>query len=230
MSTPPQHLSGRTLFPGAFLAVFVTVGALVALAVVIAVGPDGPARLWLDGGGDSVSLNPREATMGGATLPGGPVALLAGASTGGLIGGVSLASPVTAAERPGAVRLRANTRVQRRSAARTPSAGRPRTPTPASTPSPIRPVSQSPATAPAASATPAPAGGVEKTRGRGTPAAEDEVAKQRVPSSTAAAPAPTAAPPPSSTPTATAPELRPVATSEPTPDATDGGLHRVPSP
>jgi hypothetical protein len=228
MSTPPQHLSGRTLFPGAFLAVFVTVGALFALAVVIAVGPDGPARLWLDGGGDTVSLNPREATTGGATLPGGPVALLAGASTGGLIGGVSLASPVTAAERPGAVRLRANTRVQRRSAARTPR--RPRTPTPASTPSPIRPLSQSPATgtAPAASATPAPVQAVEKTRGRGTPAAEDEVARQRVPSSTAAAPAPTAAP----TPTATAPppELRPVATSEPTPDATDGGLHRVPSP
>jgi hypothetical protein len=229
MSTPPQHLSGRTLLPGAFLAVLVTVGALFALAVVIVVGRDGPARLWLDGSGDSVSLNPREATTDDATFPGGPVALLAGASTGGLIGGVSLASPVTAVERPGAVRLRANTRVRRRSAARTPAADRPRTPTPASTPSPIRLVSRSPATgtAPAASATPAP---VEKTRGRGTPAAEDEVAKQRVPSSTAAAPAPTAAPPPSSTPTATEPELRPVATSEPTPDATDGGLHRVPSP
>ena len=59
MSSPPDHLSHRTLLPGALLAMLVTSAALFALAVVIAVGPDGPARLWLDGGGSTVNLQPR---------------------------------------------------------------------------------------------------------------------------------------------------------------------------
>jgi hypothetical protein len=237
MSTPPQHLSGRTLFPGALLAMLVTAGALFALAVVIAVGPDGPARLWLDGGGSTVSLKPRGGTTRIGTLPDGAVGLLPGSTTSGLVSGVSLGSPVTATERPGAVQLRANTRVQRRTAARTPSSSRPGTPGPASTPSPLQPSSQSTATTSAPAATPAPGSSVVKSRGRGTTPAKTEVPKQRVPKR-AATPAPTPAPPtgespgptPRSTP-APAPELRPVhAGGQPSTGvgAADGVLHRVP--
>ncbi|MEO8688027.1 MAG: hypothetical protein ABI611_07375 [Solirubrobacteraceae bacterium] len=219
----------------------VTVGALFALAVVIAVGPNGPARLWLDGGGNSVSLKPRVSTTSAATLPGSPVGLLAGAPTSGLAGGVSLASPVTAAQRPGAVQLRANTRVQRRSAARTPSASRPSRPSrpaPASTPTTLQPVSQSTATARAPVATPAPGSTVVKSRGRGTTPARTEVPKQRV--NKEATPAPTPAPGPSATPGATprsaatpapATEMRPVhAGGQPSTGvgAAVGVLQRVP--
>ena len=242
MSTPPAHLSGKTLLPGALLAVLVTVAALFALAVVIAVGPDGPVRLWLDDGGSAVSLKARESSTSPATPPGGPAGLLPGASNGGLVTGVSLSSPVTAADRPGAVQLRANTRAERRTVARTPArtpaARRPRAQAPASTPSPRQPVSQTTATAPAP---PAPASSVEKTRSRGTAPATTEVPKQRVNTQTAT-PAPTAppttgeapGPTPRSVPAPTpAPvtEMRPVQGGvQPSAGvvADDGTLHRVP--
>jgi hypothetical protein len=242
MSTPPEHLSGRTLFPGALLAMLVTAGAFFALAVVIAVGPDGPARLWLDGGGSTVNLKPRESNTNAVTLPDGPVGLLPGALNTGLVSGVRLGSPIAAAERPGAVQLRANTRVQRRTAARTPAVRRPTTPAPVSTPSPLQPVSQSTASTPAPVATSAPAPGstVVKSRGRGTSPAKPEVPKQRV-QKQAASPAPTAAPPASATPgpaprssapaPAPAPTLRPVHGGDQPPTgvgAADGVLHRVP--
>jgi len=242
MSTPPAHLSGKTLFPGALLAVLVTVAALLALGVVIAVSPDGPARLWLDGGGSTVSLQARDAATRAGTVSDTPVGLLPGASDSGLVNGVSLGSPVAAADRPGAVQLRANTRVERRSAARTPAARRPNTPTPANTPSPLQPVSQSTTTAttPAPVASPAPASTMNKSRGRGTAPSNTEVPKQRVPRQ-AAAPAPTAEPPASGTPGPTprstpapapATEMRPVqGGGQPSTGvgAADGVLHRVPS-
>ena len=233
MSTPPAHLSGRTLAPGALLAGLVTIGALIALAVALAVGPDGPARLWLDGGGSTVSLKARNVDPSGAALPGSPVGLLVGTQSGGGVDrGVALASPGTTVTRPGAVRLRANTRQQRRTAARTPAAPRPATPAPAGTPTPLTPVSHSTAGAPIAAATPTPAPRpVEKTRGRGTPAAETEVPKQRVTTNRTAAPAPTAEPTAGPAP-APAPELRSVTSGQTaTGDNTaDGVLHRVPRP
>ena len=63
---------GERSFPGALLAVLVTCAALFALAVVIAVGPDGPVRLWLDGGGSSTNLRPGANGSAGALrrLPG----------------------------------------------------------------------------------------------------------------------------------------------------------------
>lgn len=216
----------------------VTTSALLALAVIIAVGTNGPARLWLDGGGSAVTLTQRDATTRAGTLPDGPAGLLPGATTSGLASGVSLSSPIAATDRSGAVRLRAVTRVQRRSAARTPAAKRPSTPTPASTPSPVAPVSQSTATTPAPVATSAPASSVEKTRSRGTAPSEPEVPKQRV-TKRAAAPAPTAAPPASSAPAprstsapAPAPEMHPVQGGQPSTGvgAADGVLHRVPHP
>jgi hypothetical protein len=216
----------------------VTAGALLALAVVIAIGPNGPARLWLDGGGSTVNLKPRDGTTRAGTLPDGPAGLLPGSPTSGVVSGVSLASPIAAADRPGAVRLRANTRVQRRAAARTPAARRPNTPAPAGTPSPLQPSSQSTATTAAPVATPAPASSVVKSRGRGTAPATTEVPKQRVPKS-AASPAPTAAPPTSESPSpsprsaatpAPATQMRPVqGGGQPSTGvgAADGVLHRV---
>jgi len=241
MSTPPEHLSGKTLFPGAFLAVLVTAGALFALAVVIAVSPNGPARLWLDGGGSTVSLKESDGTPRAGTRADSPVGLLTSAPSPGLASGVSLGSPVAATDRPGAVRLRANTRVQRRTAARTPAARRPSTQAPASTPAPLQPVSQTTAGAPAPAAapvaTPAPASTMNRSRGRGTAPSKTAVPKQRVPKQ-AVAPAPTAAPPTSGTPGATprstpapAPALRPVQGGPPPSTgvgAADGVLHRVP--
>ena len=237
MSTPPEHLSGKTLFPGAFLAILVTGAALLALAVLVAVGPDGPARLWLDGGGSTVTLTQRDGTARAGTLPDSPVGLLPGAPGSGLVSGVNLGSPVAATERPGAVQLRANTRVERRTAARTPATRRPSRPAPASTPSPLQPVSQATTTKPAPVAAPAPASTMNKSRGRGTAPSETEVPKQRVPKQ-AASPAPTAAPPASGTPGATprstpapAPVLRAVhGGGQPSTGvgAADGVLHRVP--
>jgi hypothetical protein len=237
MSTPPAHLSGRTLFPGALLAVLVTAGALFALAVVIAIGPGGPARLWLGGGGSTVNLKARDGTTRAGTLPDGPAGLLPGSPTSGLTGAVTLGSPIAATERPGAVQLRANTRVRRRAAARTPSASRPNTPSPASTPS--QPVSQSTATTAAPVASAAPGSTVVKSRGRGTSPSTTEVPKQRVPKS--ATPAPTAEPPASAAPgpaprsaatpaPAPATQMRPVhGGSQPSTvvGAADGVLHRV---
>ena len=220
----------------------VTAGALFALAVVIAVGPDGPARLWLDGGGSTVNLKPRDGTVrAGATLPDGPAGLLPGAATPGLVSGVSLSSPITPAERPGAVQLRSITRVQRRTAARTPAARRPSTPAPASTPSPVQPVSQATATTPAAVATPAPTSRVVKSRGRGSSPARAEVPKQRLPTRVAApapaAVAPTSAAPDagsrSSAPPAPVAALRPVHAGGPPSSgagAASGELHRAPHP
>jgi hypothetical protein len=246
MSTPPAHLSGRTLFPGALLAVLVTVAGLLALGVVIAVGPDGPARLWLGGGGSTVNLKPREVSSSGAVVPGGPVGLLAGAPATPLGDAVTLAGPGPGpgarAERPGAVRLRANTRVQRRSAARTPSASRPRTPAPTSTPAPLRSGSQTAPTAARPVASPAPASSVDKTRGRGTAPAETEVPKQRVNQQAAPTPTPAPAPADSSGPTprsaptpaptsAPATEMRPVhAGGQPSTGVgtADGVHHREP--
>jgi hypothetical protein len=245
MSTPPAHLSGRTLFPGGLLAVLVIVAGLLALGVVIAIGPDGPARLWLDGGGSTVNLKPREASSSGAVVPGGPVGLLAGAPPTRLGDTVTLAGPGPGpgarAERPGAVRLRANSRVQRRSAARTPTS-RPRTPAPTSTPSPLQSGSQTEPTAARPVASPAPASSVDKTRGRGTAPAETEVPKQRVNRQAAAAPTPAPAtdepsgPTPRSAPTpaptsAPVTEMRPVhAGGQPSTGVgtVDGVLHRVP--
>jgi hypothetical protein len=232
MSTPPAHLSGRTLAPGALLAGLVTVGALIALAVALAVGPNGPARLWLDGGGSTVSLQARDVDPSGAALPGSPVGLLVGTPSGGVDGGLALASPGTTVTRSGAVRLRANTRQQRRTAARTPAARRPATPAPAGTPTPSTPVSHSTASAPTAAATPAPAPQpVEKTRERATAPAETEVPKQRAPTDRTAAPAPTAEPTAGPAP-APAPELRSVTGDQTATggDVPDGVLHRVPHP
>jgi hypothetical protein len=217
----------------------VTAAALLALVVVIAIGPNGPARLWLDGGGSSVNLKPRDGTTRAGTLPDGPAGLLPGSPTADPVSGVSLANPVTAAERPGAVQLRANTRVQRRTTARTPATSRPNTPAPARTPSPAQPISQSTATTPAPVATPAPASSVVKSRGRGTAPSQTEVPKERVPKK-AAAPAPTAAPPAGDAPSpsprsaatpAPATQMRPVqGGGQPSTGvgAADGVLHRVP--
>ena len=216
----------------------VTAGALFALAVVIAVSPGGPARLWLDGGGSTVTLKERNGSTRAGTRPDSPVGLLTGAPSASLVSGVSLGSPVAATDRPGAVRLRANARVERRTAARTPAARRPSTPAPARTPSPLQPVSQTTASSPVAPvATPAPASTMNKSRGRGTAPSKTAVPKQRV-NKQAAAPAPTAAPPTSGTPGPTprstpapAPALRPVHGGAPPSTgvgAADGVLHRVP--
>jgi hypothetical protein len=241
MSTPPAHLSGRTLFPGGLLAVLVIVAGLLALGVVIAIGPNGPAGLWLDGGGSTVNLKPRDVSSSGAVAPGGPVGLLAGAPATRLGDTVTLAGPGARTERPG-VRLRADTRVQRRSAARSPSASRPRTPAPTSTPSPLQSGSQTEPTAARPVASPAPASSVDKTRGRGTAPAETEVPKQRVNREAAAAPTPAPAtdepsgPTPRSAP-APAPTSAPVTEMRPVPAGSqpstgvgtvDGVLHRVP--
>jgi hypothetical protein len=219
------------------LALLVTTAALFALAVVIAVGPDGPARLWLDGGGSSTTLQAGAADGAPAdafTLPGGPAGLLAGA-TSALDGEVTLASPVVPAERPGAVQLRSTTRVQRR-AARTPAGSRP-SPSPsrpapaASTPSPLQPASAPATSAPAPVSSPAPPSSVVKSRGRGSTPESVSVPKQRVPRS--ASSTPSAAPPASSEPApraapAPAPPMRAVPAPTPAPGTGDSGLTRVP--
>jgi hypothetical protein len=224
MSSRPDHLSHRTLFPGALLAILVAAGALFALAVVIAVGPDGPARLWLDGGGSTLNLQSRAGehagAAGGLTLAGSPVGLLTDAPTAGVKGAVTLAAT------PRTVRLRGATRVQRRSV-RLPAAGRPTQPAPSGT-KPTTLVSTPTATAPQPVATPAPGSTVVKTRGRPNTPESNPVAvrKQRV-SAAGPGPAAVADPAPASTP---APQVakRPVAPSAPQ----DAGvvLTRVPPP
>src|SRR5215213_7883145 len=91
MNGPSSHPSRRALLPGALLAMLVTAGALVALAVVAGVNRGGPGRLWLGGSDGAVSLDGRDGTSviggrerrgnGPAALPvaGSPVALLPGA-------------------------------------------------------------------------------------------------------------------------------------------------------
>ena len=229
MTTPPAHLSGRTLLPGALLAVLVTCAGLFALAVVIAVGPDGPVRLWLDGGGSSTNLRPGADGAGGA-LPSGPASLLPGGSISGRIGEVTLASPVARTARPGAVRLRANTRVERRSA-RTPATTRPNRTAPAATPSPL--VSQ-----PAASSTPAPVapatpGSTVKSRSRPASPTTTEVPKQRVAARSTPAPTSTTSSPEARSAPAPAPEpqrVQPTASQDTGVGVIDGVLHRVPTP
>jgi hypothetical protein len=227
MSTPPAHLSGRTLLPGALLVVLVTCAALFALGVVIAVGPDGPVRLWLDGGGNATNLRPGADGSAGA-FPTGPVSLLPGGSSTGRTGEVTLASPVSTADRPGAVQLRSNTGVQRRAAARTPAATRPNRTAPAATPSPLQSGSRpSASSTPAPVASPAPGSTVVKSRGGPTSPTESEVPKERV--APAASPQSTTSEPEGRSAPAPAPGLRPVQQAAPQ-DTADGVLHRVPNP
>jgi hypothetical protein len=211
----------------------VTCAALLALGVVIAVGPDGPVRLWLDGGGSATNLRP--GAEGSAGAPSGPASLLPGGSTTTLGGGVNLASPVAGTDRPRAVQLRANTRVERRAAGRTPAATRPNRTAPAATPSPLQPASKPAApSAPAPVSTPAPGSTVVKTRGAPSEPAKADVPKQRVQtqSAPAAAESTPSAPEARSAP-APAPDLRPVPQATPQDTgvgAADGVLRRVPKP
>ena len=237
MSTPPAHLSGRTLLPGALLAVLVTCAALLALGVVIVVSPEGPVRLWLDGGGSATNLRPgADGSTAGSGAPSGPVSLLPGGSTTTLGGGVSLASPVAGTDRPGAVQLRANTRVERRAAARTPATTRPNRTAPAATPSPLSPASKPAASStPAPVSTPAPGSTVVKTRGGPTSPAKADVPKQRVQSRSAPAAAPQSPPsePQARSAPAPAPEPQPVHQAAPQDTGVgvaDGVLRRVPKP
>jgi hypothetical protein len=228
MTTPPAHLSGRTLLPGALLAVLVTCAGLFALAVVIAVGPDGPVRLWLDGGGSSTNLRPGAGGTG--ALPSGPASLLPGGSISGRTGEVTLASPVARTDRPGAVRLRANTRVQRRSA-RTPAKTRPNGTAPAATPSPL--VSQPTAGSTPAAVAPAAPGSTVKSRSRPTSPTTTEVPKQRVAAGSTPAPTSATASPEARSAPAPAPEpqrVQPVAPQDTGVGVTDGVLDRVPTP
>jgi hypothetical protein len=195
MSNTPDHLSGRTLFPGAFLALLVTSAALFALAIVIAVKGDGPVRLWLDGGGNTVRLQENAATSapGGGPVAASPVALLSGAPTAGRGAPITLASPGTA-QRRGLVHLRSKAEVRRRSSARTPAQTHPRAkPAPAATPAPGQVLSR-PATSvtPAPVAGPAPGSTVVKAHSRETTTPRAAVPTRRV--SGAATPAPTPAP------------------------------------
>jgi hypothetical protein len=228
MSTPPAHLSGRTLLPGGLLAVLVACAALFALAVVIVVSPDGPVRLWLDGGGSATSLRPGADGSAGA-LPSGPVSLLPGGTISGRTGEVTLATP----ERPGTVRLRANTRVQRRSA-RTPAASSPNRTAPAATPSPLQPVPRAPSTSgPAPVASPAPGSTVDKQRSSPTSPTTADVPKERVASRST--PAPTSATSSPEDRSAPAPAPEPQRAPSPAPQDTgagvlDGALQRVPPP
>jgi hypothetical protein len=221
MSSPPAHLSQRTLAPGALLALVVTTGAVFALAVILVLGPAGPARLWLGGDGHAVNLQPGTAAQGGAagalTAPGSPLGLPADAGTADH-------KRVAATPRT-TVRLRSHTRVQRHTA-RTPTASRPAQPVPSGTSprTPAKPVSAPPATTPRPASTPAPSSGVVKTR---EPAHQTDPApavhRQRVASPPAAAtPAPVA-------PVEKSPD-HPRAQPDTSVGTDDGTLHRVPPP
>ena len=218
----------------------VTCAALFALGVLIAVGPDGPVRLWLDGGGSATNLRAGAdgSTDGSGAFPGGPVSLLLGGSSTAPTGEVTLGSPVARTDRPGAVRLRANTRVERRAAARTPAATSPNRTAPAATPSPLQPPASRPGASatPAPASTPAPGSTVVKTRGRPTSPAKTEVPKQRVEARSAPTVAPqstSSGPEARSAPAPAPPQLRPVQQAAPQDTgvgAADGVLHRVPPP
>jgi hypothetical protein len=221
MSSPPAHLSHRTLLPGALLALLVTTAALMALAVVIAVGPDGPARLWLDGGGSAVNLQPGGDTGAAAvSLPGSPVAFLTAAPTAGAKGAVTLAAtPRTTA------RLRGHTRVQRRTTRLPASPTRP-TPSGSAPTTPATPGSTPAAATPRPASTPAPGSTVVKTRGHAKDTDSTPVAVQR--QRVAPAGASPAALAPASTPA-------PVVDKRPTPPPAEpetgaGVLRHVPPP
>jgi hypothetical protein len=234
MLNPPNHLSRRTLLPGALLAVLVATVALFALAVVIAVGPNGP-RLWLDGGDSTVNLQPRVGTQagtaGGVTLAGRSATLLSAAPT---VGDTRAADRAAAPRR--AARLRSNTRVQRRSG-RVPSTSRPTQPAPSGT-RPTSPTTLVPAPAertPRPAATPAPGSTVVKSHGRPKDPAPTPVAmrKQRV---SATRPAPAAGAPVQQVRVSPpAPEVAKSPVHPGTPQQTgagvvDSGLTRVPPP
>ena len=153
MSTPPAHLSGRTLAPGALLAGLVTVGALIA--------PRGRARRRAERPGAAAgstaaaargSLQARDVDPSGAALPGSPVGLPRGHPVRWCSTAVSPSpAPAPRSRAPARRRARAPTpRQQRRTAARTPAARRPATPrsgrhtphtehAPCRTPRPARP-------------------------------------------------------------------------------------------
>ena len=214
----------------------VTCAALFALGVLIVVGPDGPVRLWLDGGGSATNLRPGGGGSADGALPAGPVSLLPGGSTIGPIGEVTLGGPVAGNDRRGAVRLRANTRGQRRAAVRTPPANRRDTTGPGATPSPLTPAARPPASStPTAVASPAPGSTVVKSRGRPTSEANTDVPKQRAEARSAPAAAPqsgSSAPEGRSAP-APAPQPQPVHQAAPQDTAVgvaDGVLDRVPTP
>ena len=212
----------------------VTCAALLALGVVIVVSPEGPVRLWLDGGGSATNLRPgADGSTAGSGVPSGPASLLPGGSTTTLGSGVNLASPVAGTDRPGAVQLRANTRVERRAAARTPATTRPNRTAPAATPSPLQPASKPSApSTPAPVSTPAPGSTVVKTRGAPSSPAKADVPKQRVQTQSAAPQSTPSAPEGRSAP-APAPEPQPVhqvAPQDTGVGAVDGVLRRVPKP
>jgi hypothetical protein len=228
MSPRPDHLSHRTLLPGALLAILVTAGALFALAVVIAVGPDGPARLWLDGGPSTINLEARTGAQAGAAgglLAASPAGLLTVAPTPGVKGAVTLATtPRTTAQ------LRGSARVQRRSA-RLPATRRP---APSGT-SPTRLVSTPTPAARGPVATPAPGGSVVKTRDRGDSSPSPSpapVPKQRASKPSSSGNSTPAQSAPASTP---APAVAKAPAAPPTQQDTsvgldDGVLTRVPAP
>ena len=221
MSSPPAHLSHRTLLPGALLALLVTTAALMALAVVIAVGPDGPARLWLDGGGSTVDLQPgAQAGAGALLLPGSPAGFLTAAPTAGAKGAVTLAATPRKT-----ARLRGNTRVQRRTrlpASPTRPAPSGTAPTTAATPG-----STLVAATPRPVSTPAPGSTVVKTRGhaRDTDPAPVTVRTQRVAPATTGGPAALA---PASSPEPVVDKRPAAAPAEP--DTGVGELRHVPPP
>jgi hypothetical protein len=220
MSSPPAHLSHRTLLPGALLALLVTSAALMALAVVIAVGPDGPARLWLDGGGSTVDLQPgAQAGAGALSLPDSPAGFLTAAPSAGAKGAVTLAATPRKT-----ARLRGNTRVQRRT--RLPAS--PTRPAPSGTAptTPATPGSTQVAATPRPVSTPAPGSTVVKTRGHAKDTGPSPVAvrTERV-APTTGGPAALA---PSSSPEPVVDKRPAAAPAEPDPGV--GVLHRVPPP
>jgi hypothetical protein len=207
----------RVVLPGAVVAISLTAGALLALALVLAMRGDGPLILGLGDSDGQVRLPAAETVppLRSATVPDGAPTLLLPSGVlvravdpspagGGLRGDTQV--------RPGAVRRRATTR----------------TPAPAGTPAPA---STRPTTTTRPVATPAPNPVVVKERGRGTPAPEPKAPAKRV---APRAPAPGVATP-DPAPSAPVPtvELRPVQPSAPVDTgvgADDGVLERVPAP
>jgi len=202
MNGSPRH----TILPGALLALLVTAGAGIALAVVIGVSRDAPDRLWLGGGDGAVSLDGRAGTavVGAerrASAPAGlplaaPVALLPGARPAGLAA-ATLRLPRATGDRAAAgrsrTRLRGSARVRRRADRRAPRRSRPTQSAPA-------PVATPAAATPPAAGAPAPASTVVRARGRGRSQTKAKVPKQRAGAPRAARPAPNAAPAPAAAP------------------------------
>jgi hypothetical protein len=209
----------RVVLPGAVVAISLTAGALLALALVLAMRGDGPLILGLGDSDGQVRLPEGETVppLRSATLPDGAPTLLLPSGVlvpavdpspggGGLRGDTQV--------RPGAVRRRGTTRT---------------TPTPAGTPAPA---STRPTTTTRPVATPAPNPVAVKERGRGTPAPQPvKVPTKRVAPRTPAPGVATPDPAPSA-PVPTV-ELRPTQPSQPADTgvgADDGVLERVPAP